>query len=65
MKKYAIFHTHKQGSRVPPLVQIRNQHFCPLFSKKAADGKGLDKRTNIKRTKDQSKLDRQSDIGEK
>jgi hypothetical protein len=41
-------------------VQIRNQHFCPLSSRKAVDDKGLDKRT-----KDQSKLDRHSDIGEK
>jgi hypothetical protein len=52
---------HAQGSKVPPhMVQIRNHHFCPLSSRKAAGDKGLDKRPT-----DQSKLDRQSDIGEK
>ena len=49
----------------PPLVQTRNQHFCSLSSRKAADNKELDKGTTDKITKDQSKLDIQSDIGEK
>jgi hypothetical protein len=38
----------KGGSPESQQVQIRNQHFCPLSSRKAADDKELDKGTKDK-----------------